>query len=69
MLKNVEMIFCCSCSKLVAREDARHFFQTGFYRVVIPLGECMECSKSETNDLASLAAGIKDDTVLMHGYH
>jgi hypothetical protein len=37
------LFFCIKCNKLKTVEQAGFLFRTGFYRVLYPLGSCINC--------------------------
>jgi hypothetical protein len=37
------LFFCIKCNKLKTVEQAGVLFRTGFYRVLYPLGSCINC--------------------------
>ncbi|MUT67648.1 hypothetical protein GOM71_17120 [Paenibacillus sp. NEAU-GSW1] len=44
-----EQFYCVGCDKMVPSKQAYDLFRTGFFRVVYPLGCCVECNGKQPN--------------------
>ncbi|MFC0213984.1 hypothetical protein ACFFK0_16255 [Paenibacillus chartarius] len=47
MKQQFDMVYCIQCSTLVPVGSVEHTFRTGFYKVKIPLGQCISCAQKE----------------------
>lgn len=62
-MKSLDYFYCVDCGRLVRRNEARQVFNTGFYRIDYPLGQCVSCSDSahsEPNPAADEEALTED---------
>lgn len=45
MMQLEECFYCVGCGKMVKVHEAKALFRTGFFRVILPLGCCSDCSR------------------------
>ncbi len=54
-------IFCLSCHLVVDNEKAGRIFRTGYYKCVMRLGVCIDCSELEQGAPNAFADNKTDD--------
>lgn len=62
---NALKVYCCSCNCLLPREQAQQIFQTGYYKIVFPLGVCVKCANDESSELMFLPGLAKTTPIEM----
>ncbi|MCM3629400.1 hypothetical protein M3194_18840 [Paenibacillus glycanilyticus] len=45
MVQQEERFYCVGCGKMMRVYEAKALFRTGFFRVILPLGCCSDCSQ------------------------
>lgn len=61
MIISGEQFYCVGCAKMVSMLQADVLFRTGFFKVIHPMGCCVECMVKQEKTQADSISHLKEE--------